>query len=79
MIRPGRGAKWSRTERLRQGSNRIGNLVVLIASMILLAIAALGLAYYVYWSESPPASKQATRTQAAGPIVAVTIALGASR
>ncbi len=53
-----RGVRWTETERIRQGSGPIDNLVVLIASMIILVIVGLGLAYYVYWWERPQAPKR---------------------
>jgi hypothetical protein len=48
------------TERVRQGSGPLDNLVVLIASLAILAVISLGLA--LYWNQlpaNPPAVTQA--------------------
>ena len=48
-----RGPRWSQTDRIRQGTGPLDNLVVLIASLIILLVIGAGLAFYVYWWERP--------------------------
>ena len=56
MSSPARWKKlglWTRTEKVRQGTGQTDNFVVLVVSLLLLAMVAGGLAYYVYQMDRP--------------------------
>lgn len=53
---------WSRSDRIRQGTGPLDNLVVLVVSLVLLTLIGGGLAFYVYRYERPP-----TATEPASP------------